>query len=65
MIQIYGPENTDYTNNGDITLLPTSCELACEINGAWELTMNHPLDAEERWKTHCGGGGDRLPNVPG
>ena len=50
MIQIYGPENTDYTNNGDITLLPTSCELACEINGAWELTMNHPLDAEERWK---------------
>ena len=50
MIQIYDPENTDYTNNGDVTLMPTSCELACEINGAWELTMNHPLDAEERWK---------------
>jgi len=50
MIQIYSPENTDFEKNGDMTLLPTSCELDCEVNGAWELTMSHPLDAEERWK---------------
>lgn len=50
MIQIYSPKNTDYTKNGDITLLPTSCELDCELNGSWQLSMTHPLDAEERWK---------------
>ena len=50
MIQIYSPDNADFEKNGDMTLLPTSCELACEINGTWELTMSHPLDAEGRWK---------------
>lgn len=50
MIQVYSPDNADFEKNGDMTLLPTSCELACEINGTWELTMSHPLDAEERWK---------------
>lgn len=50
MIQVYSPSNTDYDNNGDMTLFPTSCELSCEINGAWELTMSHPLDSEGRWK---------------
>ena len=29
MIQIYSPENTDFEKNGDMTLLPTSCELDC------------------------------------
>ena len=33
-----------------MTLLPTTCELPAEINGAWELTMSHPLDKEGRWK---------------
>lgn len=50
MIQVYRPSNTDYENNGDMTLFPTSCELSCEINGAWEMTMSHPLDSEGRWK---------------
>ena len=50
MIQCYKPDNTDYEHNGDITLFPTSCELQCEINGSWELTMSHPLDSDGRWK---------------
>ena len=50
MIQIYKPETADFSNNGDMTLFPTSCELTSEINGAWELTMSHPLDSEGRWK---------------
>lgn len=50
MIQCYKPDNTDYSHNGDITLLPTSCELSCEINGAWELTMSHPIDGDGRWR---------------
>lgn len=50
MIQCYEKDNTNYDTNGDITLLPTQCELSTEINGAWELTMSHPIDDEGRWK---------------
>lgn len=50
MIQCYKPDNTNYENNGDITLFPTLCELSCEINGTWELNMSHPIDSEGRWK---------------
>lgn len=50
MIQVYKPENTDYEHNGDITLFPTACNLDTEINGAWELSMSHPLDSDGRWE---------------
>lgn len=50
MIQIYGRDNTNYDNNGDSVLIPTSCGLGAEINGTWELNMSHPLDSEGRWK---------------
>lgn len=50
MIQCYKPDNTNYDSNGDIVLFPTSCELSCEINSTWELTMNHPIDSDGRWK---------------
>ena len=50
MIQCYKADNTNYENNGDITLFPTSCELSCEINGTWELNMSHPIDSDGRWK---------------
>lgn len=50
MIQCYKSDNTNYDSNGDATLFPTSCKLSTEINGTWELTMSHPLDAEGRWK---------------
>lgn len=50
MIQCYEKDNTNYDANGDITLLPTQCELSTEINGTWKLTMSHPLDPDGRWK---------------
>ena len=50
MIQCYEKDNTNYDTNGDITLLPTQCELYAEINGTWELTMSHPFDPDGRWK---------------
>lgn len=50
MIQVYSPDTTDFSHNGDMTLFPLSCELSSELNGAWELTMSHPLDDEGRWK---------------
>lgn len=50
MIQCYEKDNTNYDTNGDITLLPTQCELSTEINGTWELTMSHPIDSDGRWE---------------
>lgn len=50
MICIYTPTNTDYTKNGDAVLTPTSCALSMTLNGAWQLTLEHPYDPEGRYK---------------
>lgn len=49
MIDIYSAGNMDFTHNGDMTLLPESCETECELNGTWEMELNHPIDEEQRW----------------
>ena len=50
MIQLYSPDNTDYEHNGNITLRPSSATVHPILNGAWEASLSHPLDAEGRWK---------------
>ena len=44
MIQVYSPWNQDYENNGNAVLNPEVCELEMNICGAWELTLENPLD---------------------
>lgn len=50
MIQAYLPNNQEFTKNGDMTLIPTECTVSCEINGAWTMSLVHPIDSEGRWK---------------
>ena len=50
MIQVYNRDNTDYTKNGDCVLFPETAEVHVILNGAWEATLEHPLDPEGRWK---------------
>lgn len=50
MIQVYKPENTDYEQNGDMTLFPTKATVHAKLNGVWEIELEHPIDTEERWK---------------
>ena len=50
MIQLYKKYNVDYSKNGEYVLFPTYCEVEREINGSWELTMEHPIDELERYK---------------
>lgn len=50
MIQIYSPTNTNYKKNGDMTLMPSEATVHPILNGAWEASLSHPLDAEGRWK---------------
>lgn len=50
MIQIYSPDNTDYSKNGNMVIFPTSCYADTRLRGEWKLTLSHPLDEEGRWK---------------
>ena len=50
MIQVYQPGNTNYDQNGDMTLFPDSATVHSVLNGEWEAEISHPLDEEGRWK---------------
>lgn len=50
MIQIYKPSNTNYSENGDMTLLPQKASVHVALNGAWQAEIEHPIDREGRWK---------------
>lgn len=50
MIWLYHADNTDYDHNGDCALIPTTCEASSELNGSWELSMQHPIDPDGRFK---------------
>lgn len=50
MIQIYVPTNTNFDRNGDMVLTPTSTSVHAVLNGAWEASIEHPIDSEGRWK---------------
>lgn len=50
MIQIYNPENTNFTKNGDMTLTPSKAIVHPILNGTWSAQISHPIDEEGRWK---------------
>lgn len=50
MIEAYITDNTDYTKNGDMPLLPINAKVNVELNGTWALELEHPIDDEGRWK---------------
>lgn len=64
MINLYIPTNTDFTNNGDATLQPLSCEIKQIINGAWRLNMELPYDPEGRYKLIDKGATLRVTDIP-
>ena len=39
-----------FDNNGLAILDPTVCEITEELNGAYELTLTHPIDDTGKWK---------------
>lgn len=50
MIEIYKADNTDFDMNGDIALMPESCVINAELNGTWEMQLEHPIDEDGRWR---------------
>lgn len=65
MIQIYKADNTDFENNGDMTLMPTAATISAELNGSWEAQLEHPLDEEGRWKFIEEGAVVKMPSFLG
>lgn len=61
MICIYDADCKDFSNNGIGTLLPQSCSVSETLNGEYEVTLVHPLDAQGRWKRLSEG---RILRVP-
>lgn len=50
MIQLYRSGNENYEYNGDVILMPESCAVKAELNGAWSCGLVHPPDKEGKWK---------------
>ncbi|CUP72674.1 phage tail spike protein [Clostridium baratii] len=49
-MQYYKAGNSNFTENGDIKLQPSSAILKMELNGICEIEIVHPYDKEGRWK---------------
>lgn len=65
MIQIYKQNNTNYDNNGDMPLIPSDCRVNAELNGAWTISLAHPVDEEGRWKFITEGAVLKVPSFNG
>ena len=65
MIQVYLPNNTDFEHNGDMVLTPEQAEVTCEINGAWEAILVHPIDEAGRWEALVDGAVIKMPSWNG
>ena len=50
MICVYLPDCTDFSTNGLGPVSPSSCTVTETLNGEWELTLEHPLDAQGKWR---------------
>ena len=50
MICVYPYDCTDFSNNGLGAVLPQSCTVTETLNGEWEVTLVHPIDADGKWK---------------
>jgi phage minor structural protein len=50
MVDLYKHDNTNFTANGDITLIPSNCNGKIELNGECTVTLEHPFDEEGRWE---------------
>lgn len=50
MILIYEATETDFGHNGLGALMPSTCYVTEEVNGRFELYMEHPIDDYGKWE---------------
>ena len=61
MICVYPPDCTDFSSNGLGPVSPSSCTVTETLNSEWELTLEHPLDAQGKWRRLTEGNILRVP----
>ena len=61
MISVFDIGNTDYTTMGNAVLQPKACKLHNIAGGNYDLTMEHPIDPEGKWKHLVPGAVIRCP----
>ena len=49
MISVYDIGNEDFEKNGDAVLTPTSTTVKQVAGGNYDITLEHPIDAEGKW----------------
>lgn len=49
MIEVYSENNTNFSKNGNVVLMPTEAVAKAEIGGEWSLKLVHPIDDGGRW----------------
>lgn len=49
-VKLFGPNETVFRGNGLCVLSPVSCVVTEEAGGAYELTMEHPIDEHGKWE---------------
>lgn len=50
MIQIYDIGNENYDQNGNAVLTPKSAKIRMAAGGSYDITIEHPIDPEGKWK---------------
>lgn len=50
MIQVYDKSTTDFSKNGRLLDEAISCSVEEELNGAYELELEHPIDSRGKWQ---------------
>jgi len=61
MICVFDQDNTNFEGNGNAILIPTVAKAKMVAGGNYDLTMNHPIDPEGKWKHLLPGAIIRIP----
>ena len=61
MICVFDIGNENFTGNGDAVLVPTRATVKQVAGGAYDLTMEHPVDPEGKWAHLVPGAIVRVP----
>lgn len=60
-IDFYNFNNSNFKNDGDVTLAPSKAVFKIKMNGICEVEIEHPYDKEGRWKILNKGGVIKAP----
>ena len=61
MICVFNIGNENFTGNGDAVMTPTSGKIRQAAGGSYDITLEHPIDPEGKWRHLVPGAVVRVP----